>query len=600
MAKNVLLAGMGPQKDLAVHMKKVMFLLAGLVLAGCAGTGSPVKNTESQEKAAVKADEGSGAQPQVVIDNRPKGAVSVSLTNVVNQPLDGRVDLLSLEGAANRSFDVLKGAANSAQPEGEYRAYVHVLEGGVPVLVEVRDLSLKAGKTETIAVNLLEGASGAVPLRAFDSDGDLAIDRVEMAAGTDEKDPASMPGRATLPADMRTLRKGAAWYRGDLHAYSNHGTGTESVSALVGRAEASGLDFLAITDRNTLAALKDPGFTSQKTLLIPAMEWGDDQMGVALVYGPRTQPDLPGSIPSAQAECVRIQAQGGIWAVAHPCFPSKPWQWGLSYVNAVEIWFREWRETPPLALQALREEVKIRKDGGLVHSIAAAAGAYNQGDMSANAQSALFWDYELNRGLMACAIAGSGSGSKKVPLGRPVTYIHARDLSVPALLEGLRLGRTCVSCDINGPELFFAADVTGDGTMDVGIGGVVPLNSDVAFVAGVKRALGKKLQVLENGRPIRTVPINAEDTAIRFIRRPSVYSSYRLRVIGPADPKEKGFGPIQVYAVSSPIYAQDITQELLWRNPNFDPSKTWVRIKSDNMQEVELPENQPPAELKPL
>jgi hypothetical protein len=218
-----------------------------------------------------------------------------------------------------------------------------------------------------------------------------------------------------------------------------------------------------------------------------------------------------------------------------------------------------------------------------VHSIAAAASAAatagSMGEnMSANAQACLFWDYELNRGLMGCAIAGSGSGSGKVPLAKPVTYICSKDLSVPGLLEGLRLGRTYISCDVNGPKLAFNADAMTDNNVDVGIGGVVPLNVDISFVAGVQNAIGKKLQVLENGRPIRTVPINADDVAIRFTRHPTIYSTYRIRVIGPADPKRDGFGPIDVYALSSPIYAQDITQELLWRNPNLDLKKTWVRL----------------------
>jgi hypothetical protein len=147
--------------------------------------------------------------------------------------------------------------------------------------------------------------------------------------------------------------------------------------------------------------------------------------------------------------------------------------------------------------------------------------------------------------------------------------------------------------------LAFNADVTAHGRVDVGIGGVVPLNVDVAFVAAVQNAVGKKLQVLENGRPIRTVPINADDVAIRFTRHPTIYSTYRIRVIGPADPKSKGFGPIEVYAMSSPIYAQDITQELLWRNnPNLDPKKTWVKLQTQQQPvEIDLPENQAPAKV---
>lgn len=566
-------------------------LLTVLLIAGCAGNGgenAPATDVTPPPEKAATAD----TPP----DNRPRGTLAVRLTNVVNAALDGRVDLISLDGGPKSTLEVTDGAASGPAPAGLSRAYIHVFQEGVPVLVEVSDVTVTGGQETALAVNLLEGASGAVPLRAFDTDGDLAIDRVELACGTDPYNAASIPGRRELKWDLAPRRAGAQWYRGELHAYSAHGTGRESVAQVIARAEREGCDFLAIADRNTLAAAEDPAFRSDKMALIPAMEWGRDDTGVALVYGPLTVPDLPSNSAAAQAECIRVQAQGGIWSVAHPCFPTKSWQWGLSYVNAVEVWFRDWRGTPPMAPSELREEIKIRKDGKLVHSIAAAASAVGLGDMSANAQNALFWDYELTRGLMGCVIGGSGSGSKSVPLARPVTYIHARELSLPGLLEGLRLGRTYVSCDMNGPQLGFSADVLGDGKVDVGIGGVVPLNVDIVFDAAVINGLGKKLQVLENGRPIRTVPINDNNIAIRFRRRPTTYCTYRLRVIGPADPKAKGFGPVEVYALSSPIYAQDITQELLWRNPDLNPEKTWVRVQSDNVQEVELNENAPVME----
>lgn len=568
-------------------------LLAISLFAGCAGNSGE----RAPEPAVTPSAQGEKAAPAgKAPDTRPRGTLAVRLTNVVNAALDGRVDLLSLDGGPKSSLEVTGGAASGPVPVGGVRAYVHVFQEGVPVLVEVTDVTVKEGQQATLEVNLLEGASGAVPLRAFDTDGDLAIDRVEIACGTDPYNAASIPGRRELKWDLAPRRTGAQWYRGELHAYSSHGMGKESVAQVIARAERDGCDFLAIADRNTLASAEDPAYRSDKMALIPAMEWGRDDTGVALVYGPLTVPDLPSNSAAAQAECIRIQAQGGIWAVAHPCFPMKSWQWGLSYVNAVEVWFRDWRGTPPMAPLELREDVKIRENGKLVHSIAAAAAAVSLGDMSSNAQNALFWDYELTRGLMGCVIGGSGSGSKSVPLARPVTYIHAQELSLPGLLEGLRLGRTYVSCDMNGPQLGFSADVLGDGKVDVGIGGVVPLNVDIVFDAAVINGLGKKLQVLENGRPIRTVPINDNNIAIRFRRRPVTQSTYRLRVIGPADPKAKGFGPVEVYALSSPIYAQDITQELLWRNPKLDPDKTWVRVQSDNVQEVELNENAPVME----
>ena len=103
------------------------------------------------------------------------------------------------------------------------------------------------------------------------------------------------------------------------------------------------------------------------------MEWGSDEQGVGLIYGPRTYPSLSTSFEQAQAMLFRLQAQGGIFVVAHPCFGTAPWQWGLSYVNGVEAWCRPWRDVPPLWMDRLSAQTRERRDGKLIQSIAMAA-----------------------------------------------------------------------------------------------------------------------------------------------------------------------------------------------------------------------------------
>ncbi|HOD96578.1 MAG TPA: CehA/McbA family metallohydrolase [Candidatus Hydrogenedentes bacterium] len=581
--------------------------LTALLIAGCAGDSRtelapPDRSGKSEvetapavkpEKAAQQAEKAAARKAL------PQGKLNIRCQNVLGELLPARVDLLCYEDGFEDRINVPDGVLSISYAIGSYRAYIHVLDNGVPVLVEAEELTITETKPGELRVDLLEGAGGMLPLRGFDSDGDLALDRVELKIGTDPHNAGSIPGKTEFFYDPRVFDKTTQWYCGDLHVHSNYGVGTESVAALVQRAEKAGLDFFAITDRNTLAASEDPAFKSDRMVLLPAMEWGTDEQGVALVYGPRTRPEMPSTVMAAQAECLRIQAQGGAFVVAHPCFPGKPWQWGLSFVNGIEVWFRNWREVPPMGLPQLGAAAQERKDGRLLHSIAAAVAAVDLGDLSANGQANLFYDYEQVRGLMAGITGGSGSGSPKVPLGRPVTYVHARELSVAGILEGIRLGRTYVSSGTNGPRILFVADVLSDGKVDVGIGGVVPLNAEVTFEVVVHNAVGKKLQVIENGRPIRTIPINAQDTGIRFKRFPTQDAAYRVRVISPADPKSEGFGPLEVHALTSPIYARDISAELLWRNPNFDPDKSWVRIQNGDLTDVDvqLPD-QPPQPVQ--
>ncbi len=110
---------------------------------------------------------------------------------------------------------------------------------------------------------------------------------------------------------------------------------------------------------------------------------------------PATFPEYTESYAEAQAMVIRVRAQGGIFAIAHPNFPIGSWQWGLQHANAVEAWCREWRKIPPMKLEQLDERWRTRQDGKFVYSIALAAAT--QG-FSANSQSTLFWDLELVRG----------------------------------------------------------------------------------------------------------------------------------------------------------------------------------------------------------
>lgn len=515
------------------------------------------------------------------------GTVEVDITSILGRYLPARIDFLPLGEGDRSTQQILEGHATLTLPAESYRAYIHVYSGGVPVLVEIKDIEVKDNESAFLLVNLLEGASNNLVLREFDLDGDLAIDRVEIDSGTDPENAASIPGKRQIVFNTEVIEKRGGWYSGELFAQSDYGEGTESVGKLISRAEKSNMDFLAIADLGTVASTDDKDYKSGKLVLIPALQWGSDQYGRALIYGPRTLPDPPFNAALAQAECIRVQVQGGVFAVAHPCLPTAPWTWGLSYVNAVQVWFRDWRMVPPITLEhlaqrspALLEREGGTRDGRLVQSIAAAALPGRMGTKSANAQATLFYDYELMRGLMASAIGGSGTASKKVPMGQPLTYIRAKEKSLPAILEGLRLGRTYVTAGPNAPKVSFRADVLNDGKMDVDIGGVVPINVDTMFEVLVENGEGLKLQVVRDGETILSKVIEGKGFGQRFIQHPTQPAAFRVRVVGEAENEKEGFGPIDVYAQTSPIYAQDIALEVLY-NADVDVNNYMLKVHGD-------------------
>ena len=577
------------------------YIWLSLILAGCASTpGTPGSTANAPAPSQPAAEPGiPESPPQQARQKRPtgpQGTVDVDVSDVDGRSLRARVELQDGGGPVEGHYEVPNGTATITPVEGDYKAFVYVYDQEVPILVAVEDLHVAPGTTAKLVVNLLEGAGGKLSIRDFDLDHDLAIDRVELETGTDALNPSSIPGRPPILFDGRILgnEDKDRWFKGELNAVSTYGGGKETVAELVRRAEAAGLDFLAITDLNTMEACNDPDFHSDKVVLIPAMAWGSKEKGIALIYGPGTLPALPETEAMAQAECIRVQSQGGVFAIAHPCSTGAPWKWGLEFVNAVQVWNGPWRAPAPLRLAALPEDLKTRDrdSGNLVRSIAAAAGVADKTarvasiakskdvSISANDQAALFWDYELVRGQVCSVVAGSMASSSKDPMGQPVTWIHAANKSMPAILQGLRLGRTFVGNRPDGAQVNFRADVLNDGKVDVGMGGAVPLNVEVGFYILVTGATGGKVQVLRNGHPIMTEIIRENVYSKNLIQTTDYPAVYRVRVIRQPDNLASGYGPVDVLALSSPIYAADIGTELLRTGP-VDLSKTWVHLDKD-------------------
>lgn len=577
-----------------MRFPKCCFLL--LLLAGCASTPSGGGGTLASEKAASPAGAASTiTEPPAQEKSKPKGETGVlnlNVTDVTGKSLSSRLELQDAQGELEGRYEAPTGTTQFQPSLGAYRAYIYVYDNRVPMLVHVQDVHVTKEKPASVSVNLLEGASGKLGIRDFDYDGDLAIDRVELEAGTDPQNAASIPGRKPVVFDQRVLSEGERWYKGELHAVSTYGGGKETVAELIQRAEQAGLDFLAIADLNTMAACSDPAYHSDKVVLIPAMAWGSRENGIALIYGPGTIPEPADSPELAQAECIRVQSQGGIFSIAHPCLPAAPWKWDIDFVNAVQVWYGPWRATEPLRLASLPEELKNRSNGKLVRSVAAAAAVADKTPqvaanakskdlgISANDQSTLFWDYETVRGSVCSVIAGTGTSDPKVPMGQPVTWVKAPNKSLPAIMQGLRVGRTFVANSPTGVQMDFRADVLNDGKVDVGMGGAIPLRVNVGFYMLVTGAAGCKVELLRNGHAIMLKIVEGDTFSASLTETTDFRAVYRLRVIRQPESGAKGYGPVEVMALSSPIYADDIGGDLLMTGP-VDINKTWVKLDSE-------------------
>ncbi len=102
--------------------------------------------------------------------------------------------------------------------------------------------------------------------------------------------------------------------------------------------------------------------------------------------------------------------------------------------------------------------------------------------------SAKYWDSQLRAGHRLAAIGGSDNHNATTPpgevgaIGWPTTAVEADELSVPAILDGIRAGRTFVDLTASRDKMLdFAADAGGasakmGGTLDAAAGATISVH----------------------------------------------------------------------------------------------------------------------------
>ena len=143
-------------------------------------------------------------------------------------------------------------------------------------------------------------------------------------------------------------------YVGCLHMHSNFSDGSGEVPDIAKAASEVGLDFIALTDHNTLRALKE---NYEKwygnTLLLVGCELNDkENKNHYLAFGIE---DTFSTRLSAKEYVKMVKDNGGIGFLAHPHekrthmkeHPPYPWvDWNIDDFNGIEIWnhMSEWME----------------------------------------------------------------------------------------------------------------------------------------------------------------------------------------------------------------------------------------------------------------
>jgi MYXO-CTERM domain-containing protein len=125
-----------------------------------------------------------------------------------------------------------------------------------------------------------------------------------------------------------------------------------------------------------------------------------------------------------------------------------------------------------------------------------------------------YWDWLLSQGHHAAALGGSDDHRagvdldfKQSPIGSPTTLVYARELSVRALLEGIRDSRTVVK--LQGPE-----DPMVELTSDVAPTGDTVLAEGTRLSARVTGARGQQVRFVHNGVRLPLVDVTSDDFVV--------------------------------------------------------------------------------------
>lgn len=342
-----------------------------------------------------------------------------------------------------------------------------------------------------------------------------------------ERGGAPLRGLADAP-----LSTESRWYRGDFHAHSAHSDGScaskagnrvpcplyKSVEAAVAR----GLDFVTLSEHNATshhAALFELQPYFDTMLLVPGREL-TTFFGHANIFGVTGFVDFrvgSKAVPNVNAMLAQARALGGLISVNHPTAPSGEICMGCGWTAKDTDWSR---------VQA----IEIVNGG----SVAAFGGA-----VETPLSGISYWETLLNQGHRLTAIGGSDNHDVERDangIGLPTTVVFARELSVAALLDAVRVGRVFVDIEGSRDRLLEMSAKSGSDMATMGGVLTAPAGSNVAFTVRITGVEGGRIEIVRDARVIDPgvgKPIQSADETRNFDIAASGKSSWvRVNVRG--------------------------------------------------------------------
>lgn len=292
---------------------------------------------------------------------------------------------------------------------------------------------------------------------------------VTLRAATRVEAPLAPPRWPDAPAPALT----PGWLRGDCHAHTFHSDAKGSAEQLLAAARRQSLDFLFLTDHNTMTGWNQAFRAgAEDMLLLPGMEVTTER-GHANLLGATRWVDFrierPGDIHVLAREA---EAAGAVLSINHDK-PPIPWSMPLPRITCMEVWHGRW------------------EDG--------------------NAVTLARYDARLQAGLRITAIGGSDhhqpDSDSDMPdqgLGYPTTALHVKQADRQGVLNALRRGEAYVTESPTGPHL----EMSVNGTP---MGGALPSSAGKALDLTLRNAAGTWLMLIGDGSLVAEQPILSAD-----------------------------------------------------------------------------------------
>ena len=232
---------------------------------------------------------------------------------------------------------------------------------------------------------------------------------------------------ADLAKSRAAVRHGAGWYKGDLHCHTFHSDARGAPEVLQAAATQAGLDFLAVTDHNTISQQRYFGPRSSPDLVfIPAMEITTSS-GHANVFGLEDWIDFRIARPEdAHVLADRVHCKGGLLSINHDK-PPMGWDHDVPDIDCMEAWQSHWLAGNWIALDRYESRLRAGRRIALI------------GGSDFHQPARLLPDGPLT-------------------LARPTTKLWLDELSEQAVLAALKAGRGYVTEAPDGPHLSFTAN----------------------------------------------------------------------------------------------------------------------------------------------